>query len=345
MKTFTRKGVLVRHLHNLKSFVFLLVSGFLLFAAGQSWAANSYVWVKDPINHYEESASNPVSYYGTNTDAYAFAGTGTLRARATGQQTVPSTFSYGDGGRIQSAFHNEIYIGPGSSGLSIGTPITLNLSLSLDGQLFTSVYSPAGGYVNNDGGSANAAAKLLESSYYTVHDVSPSGYSLAVDFQPKADMQMDGSYIGNDWEYVITGKSWSWSLNNNLGDSLGDALTFDPYNRPVYNCTDCTEVQNQTLFFDTGQLNIDFETAVGNTLYLNGLLDVYASVGNGGSDGVLATADSDFFNTFGFDITDSQGTGVDLNYDLPAPTPIPGAVWLFGSGLISLLGIRRKFRN
>jgi hypothetical protein len=28
-----------------------------------------------------------------------------------------------------------------------------------------------------------------------------------------------------------------------------------------------------------------------------------------------------------------------------APTPIPGAVWLFASGLIGLAGIRRKFKN
>jgi hypothetical protein len=35
-----------------------------------------------------------------------------------------------------------------------------------------------------------------------------------------------------------------------------------------------------------------------------------------------------------------------IEYTLqPAPVPIPGAVWLLGSGLIGLIGIRRKFRN
>ena len=28
-----------------------------------------------------------------------------------------------------------------------------------------------------------------------------------------------------------------------------------------------------------------------------------------------------------------------------APVPIPGAVWLLGSGLVGLLGFRRKIRN
>lgn len=29
--------------------------------------------------------------------------------------------------------------------------------------------------------------------------------------------------------------------------------------------------------------------------------------------------------------------------DLPSPTPIPGAVWLLGTGLVGLLGLRKKF--
>jgi len=27
------------------------------------------------------------------------------------------------------------------------------------------------------------------------------------------------------------------------------------------------------------------------------------------------------------------------------PVPIPGAIWLLGSGLIGIIGIRRKFKN
>jgi uncharacterized membrane protein len=30
---------------------------------------------------------------------------------------------------------------------------------------------------------------------------------------------------------------------------------------------------------------------------------------------------------------------------IPAPVPIPGAVWLLGSGLIGLVGIRRRFKQ
>jgi len=35
---------------------------------------------------------------------------------------------------------------------------------------------------------------------------------------------------------------------------------------------------------------------------------------------------------------------IDFSYATPAPVPIPGAVWLLGSGLIGLAGIRRKRR-
>jgi len=36
--------------------------------------------------------------------------------------------------------------------------------------------------------------------------------------------------------------------------------------------------------------------------------------------------------------------GVTVFDDEPNPIPIPGAAWLFGSGLIGLVGLRRKFR-
>jgi hypothetical protein len=34
-----------------------------------------------------------------------------------------------------------------------------------------------------------------------------------------------------------------------------------------------------------------------------------------------------------------------INEDAPPPVPIPGAVWLLGTGLIGLVGFRKKFKN
>ncbi len=44
-------------------------------------------------------------------------------------------------------------------------------------------------------------------------------------------------------------------------------------------------------------------------------------------------------NYYRADFTNLQVSGDSI------PTPIPGAVWLFGSGLIGLVGLRRKFRK
>lgn len=38
-------------------------------------------------------------------------------------------------------------------------------------------------------------------------------------------------------------------------------------------------------------------------------------------------------------------TFVDTAVNATAPVPVPGAVWLLGSGLLGLVGLRRKFRN
>jgi hypothetical protein len=45
--------------------------------------------------------------------------------------------------------------------------------------------------------------------------------------------------------------------------------------------------------------------------------------------------------TSGFDL-DAIGA---INYKVATPVPIPAAVWLFGSGLVGLAGIRRKFKK
>jgi hypothetical protein len=48
----------------------------------------------------------------------------------------------------------------------------------------------------------------------------------------------------------------------------------------------------------------------------------------------------------GFDLIDSElGLANYAQVTFKGVVPIPGAVWLFGSGLIGILGLRRKFRS
>jgi len=41
---------------------------------------------------------------------------------------------------------------------------------------------------------------------------------------------------------------------------------------------------------------------------------------------------------------DSWSAEIDAVADV-APVPIPGAIWLLGSGLIGMVGMRKKIRN
>jgi|GEM_PF-2139855 len=48
------------------------------------------------------------------------------------------------------------------------------------------------------------------------------------------------------------------------------------------------------------------------------------------------------FDSVTFKASGNDGYGID-NLSVGAPTPIPGAIWLLGSGLLGLVGIRRRF--
>ena len=44
-------------------------------------------------------------------------------------------------------------------------------------------------------------------------------------------------------------------------------------------------------------------------------------------------------------INQSYGGNYEINLSSTAPVPIPGAIWLLGTGLIGIVGIRRKFKK
>ena len=325
----------------------------ILLVAGQSRAAVSYIYVNptssvhglDP-QQYIESTTGSVSFSGSGTEASAYAGTGELKVKTGVAQSVGGF--YNKNARTQVGFVNNINVDSGSSGLSAGTPITLRVSLSLHGTLDTMVWHSGSG--GDEGGNATADAQLRESSFFTIRDKTPStgeggsSSTIAVDFQPDAHLRLNGSWnVDTGWEYVFN-QDWGWTLTNNLGDNQSDGVT-QPME--IYNCDSFSSLcpSTRALNFDTGTLVIDFETSVGNTLAISGLLESWSDGINGGSDAVVLSANSDFYNTFNVNILDAYGTGVDLVYELAPPVPVPPAVWLFGSGLIGLIGIARRKKS
>ena len=66
---------------------------------------------------------------------------------------------------------------------------------------------------------------------------------------------------------------------------------------------------------------------------------VYQGTGGSGHNtapGTYVSADADFYNSLKLI---SVTGGIEA---VGAPVPVPGAIWLLGSGLIALVGIRRR---
>lgn len=72
----------------------------------------------------------------------------------------------------------------------------------------------------------------------------------------------------------------------------------------------------------TERLTFKIENVIGDDI------SSYAVVGNGG-------------HRFAAHVSGSSGSNTWIS-DAPSPVPVPAAVWMFGSGLVALLGVRRR---
>jgi hypothetical protein len=92
----------------------------------------------------------------------------------------------------------------------------------------------------------------------------------------------------------------------------------------------------------------DWATDNSGQIYFNGA-PVVGVTNNGYTSLGSFTLNSGFIeegNTLEFIVSNfpEKPTGL-LVANLEVSTPIPGALWLFGSGIIGIVGIRRKFRK
>lgn len=138
-----------------------------------------------------------------------------------------------------------------------------------------------------------------------------------------------GSSIGN---YLAPGRDLS---NSSFSVDMVSFDSTNSYFRFLLEDSDGTEAWSQDF-----TLTQNMDTFMVNVLDINTLLP-----GTGG-DGVFDITD---VTEFGFDLFDLPGTTVNgWEYDVDnivlntSAVPVPAALWLFGSGLMGLIGIARR---
>lgn len=138
------------------------------------------------------------------------------------------------------------------------------------------------------------------------------------------------SRIGGGWA-TLTGSRWISSSADNAGISGIYTTTFD------------------LAGFDHTTANVFGLVAYDDDLviYLNGS-KVYENLENAWSAPRSFSIADKFvsgLNTLSFYVANTGGGPTGLNVALrgtASPVPIPGAVWMLGTGLLALLGVRRK---
>jgi hypothetical protein len=213
-------------------------------------------------------------------------------------------------------------------------------TLGLGNAASASVITPS--WATGAGDAANLEASFF-SGYSTVTTENFSGFT-ANDQGPLAlsvGTLTGGGYVGDNTtpqagtgEFSVGPDLNYWS-NGTPGSTSGKntfTLTFaNPVSAFGFYGTDVQDLGGQTvLTFSTagGDVNVNLFDLVG--AQKNGTLNYFAF----SSDSLISSVT--------FHDAGNDGYAVD---NISTATPIPGAVWLLGSGLLGLIGLRRRTRN
>jgi hypothetical protein len=160
----------------------------------------------------------------------------------------------------------------------------------------------------------------------------------------------------------------SWNASGGNPDGYISGVSSNLYSVWTTNTSPYGDITGQTLTIDTMVTDSETGTAQfyvgrGDTFYVDGTWDIGADTDwtthtavlnsanftpwTGGPNGSLALADVLQAPTemgIFFSGATASGSG---NFDVDnfGTVPIPGALWLLGSGLIGIVGVRRKLRS
>jgi hypothetical protein len=290
------------------------------------------------------SVSDPVSAeYNYPRSAQQNSGFATLRG--TNASGVPVITSGGyaesnDGGWVQTtpSFATSMYVGPGTSALAVGTAVTLQLSLQLDG----STYVKTG---NDAGYAAMSFQYFINGPDQAVYYPGPEGgWSVPklVSFNASVQHSVDNFYSCygmpcGDYHDLSYESGWNWSSNHSPSSGSGgianDYSTYDGF----------SDTFSDSRIFDTHIVRIEFDTFVGDTLNINSYLDVW-----GDTYGANSVARADFLTTLETSIISPYVSGLVLmpgTISQPVPEPETYAMLLAGLGLLGWHARRRKIQQ
>ena len=346
-------------------FTVTLVGLVLFVSAPQTGAANLNTLratVADNVNGFtidesRTSSTGPVSYDSSPIIPIPTPILGTVpypnRSRVAGEADfgvlkAKTMASAGNGFSSRQASTNvrtsyQVFVKTAAPGvgpvLNIGTPVSISLSLRLDGSL-----NSAAAVGDNTGhADFDADFRIVDPNHPTLCG---EGCLPIFEFRAGAASTSHGStgFTFNSWTWDLESRDTQGVMIDHQLDSnswdLGPGSTCLP--GPGNNF--CLNDIN----FDTGILTTTFETTVGASLDILGSLNTFANVVNFGGDGGFGSVN--FLDTFGLVLTPIT-PGVELDYGgiTPAPfdlgnqtVPVPAAIWLFGSGLIGLIGVARR---
>jgi len=326
-----------------------------------------------PVSHTIAMPSG--SIFGTGNGSGLIVRSSHIGAASAAQQTLRSVADL----RVQSLpggvdasaktqvhFRKEVVVGAGTSGLANGAPIRLDLALRLDGAARTGFinHAPPGSgllfpldyrllttadiyfrYGVSDRG--NSTQPVLPGVIGGGIDGGPGGNSSSLGGASlrsfgKLLYDYQGSSAGNT---LFSSRRYSWEASSTVNGSLPGVFV-DDYDEVAGDWAGST---GYTL--DTGLLALQIDTLVGNTLAIEGYMDVFLQAyANDSEDHIAITASSlgDFGSTFDAELTSSIA-GIVLEGELSgvySATAVPEAeTWammLVGLGLVGFNAYRRK---
>src|SRR5262245_41539556 len=231
----------------------------------------------------ETSETGNVAYLGSGVDAWASASSLALRSSC----SADSQDGHHDFCDVLTTFSNVARIDPGSSGRSSGDPVTLALTVNLEGALSATYSGPSNPEDQPPSFIAsallNAQVRVTAPDRLVCHE--DDGIVICrpaeiASFDAEAKREEDGSppdpyYYPNG--AVITSYQWAWELTGNRGDTLGnqDSSRAQICNWPThFPCVSEEPPPNPPPPDYRGQRTILVDAFVGDRIQLDGLLGI-----------------------------------------------------------------------